>query len=247
MGISTAGPSSDEERPGDPVWCLPLQRPGPCCAPGHLQEWGHTFSSSQSRVKRGREVVLGCKKTSPSLLMFMSNVNFTLKVEHPSVTQPNLRQILSGLSAKCAAIKWDGCVMMLSEWSSQSHTSHPTQWTQLCCSDGHKEGINTLDITLEWSWWTYEAIKLMYCKVMAALIGPGFYKIKKRCSSSFISLLKPMHFKWAKYLDHGHVFCSCNAVMLGTCPGITVTVMVMNIVPILYYCLSPIPRPVAGL
>ena len=112
-------------RPGDPVWCLPLQRPGPCCAPGHLQEWGHTFSSSQSRVKRGREVVLGCKKTSPSLLMFMSHVNFTLKVEHPSVTQPNLRQILSGLSAKCAAIKCDGCVMMLSEWSSQSHTSHP--------------------------------------------------------------------------------------------------------------------------
>ena len=110
---------------GDPVWCLPLQRPGPRCAPGHLLEWGHTFSSSQSRVKRGREVVLGCKKTSPSLLMFMSHVNFTLKVEHPSVTQPNLRQILSGLSAKCAAIKCDGCVMMFSEWSSQSHTSHP--------------------------------------------------------------------------------------------------------------------------
>ena len=132
--------------------------------------------------------------------------------------------------------------MMLSEWSSQSHTSYtPSQWTQLCCSDGHKEGINTLDITLEWSWSTYEAIKLMYCKVMAALIGPGFYKIKKRCSSSFISLLKPMHFKWAKYLDHGHVFCSCDAVMVWTCPDITVTVMVMNIVPILYYCLSPDP------
>ena len=81
----------------------------------------------------------------------------------------------------------------------------------------------------------------MYCKVMAALIGPGFYKIKKRCSSSFISLLKPLHFKWAKYLDHGHVFCSCDAVMVWTCPDITVTVMVMNIVPILYYCLSPDP------
>ena len=77
------------------------------------------FSSSQSRVKRGGEVVLSCKDTSPSLLL--SHVNLNLKVEHQSVTQPNLCQLLSGLSAKCAAIKCDGCVMMFSEWSSQSH------------------------------------------------------------------------------------------------------------------------------
>ena len=37
----------------------------------------------------------------------------------------------------------------------------------------------------------------------------------------------------AKYLDHGHVFCWCDAVTVWTCPDITVTVMVMNIVPML--------------
>ena len=139
-------------RPGDPVWCLPLQRPGPCCAPGHLQEWGHTFSSSQSRVKRGREVVLGCKKTSPSLLMFMSHVNFTLKVEHPSVTQPNLRQILSGLSAKCAAIKCDGwCYDAFWVELTVSHiTPHPVDTCTRNCVHNYAAQMVTRRVLTPW-------------------------------------------------------------------------------------------------